>query len=296
VSSQAIAVNGEAPAPERRPGRASRPRSRGKLLSAAHRWMALIGLVVVWELAARLAKDVYFPPPTKILEAGRELWLSGPASHLWLADVMYEEVAPSLARAIGGWLIAAAIGITVGTMLGRSKTGMDYVGPLFAFMRAIPSPTVIPVFVGLFGVYTEMKLATIVFGAVWPILLNTVDGVRSVDPLQADTARSFRTPRHRWIGMVVLPAAMPKIFAGLRLSLSIAVLLMVISELVGRTSGLGYQLIFAQRQFDFANMWAWIVLLGILGYGLNALLLIVERRMLAWQPTRHTERRVQVGG
>lgn len=271
-------------------------RARSRLIGAAQRWVALIVLIVAWEIAARAAGDVYFPPPTTIFKAGKELWLTGPASQLWLSDVMFQQVAPSLARVLGGWLIAAAIGITLGTMLGRSKTGMDYVGPLFAFMRAIPSPTVIPVFIGLFGIYTEMKLATIVFGAVWPILLNTVDGVRSVDPLQAETARSFRTPRHRWIASVVLPAAMPKIFAGLRLSLSIAVLLMVISELVGRSSGLGYQLMFAQRQFDFANMWAWIVLLGILGYVFNAALLVVERRVLAWQPTRHTDRRVQVGG
>lgn len=272
------------------------PPGRVKLVGAAQRWLVLLGVVLVWELAARLGGTVYFPPPTKIAEAGAELWFGGPASQLWLKSIVFNELAPSVARAVGGWFIAAVIGITLGTMLGRSRTGMDYVGPLFAFMRAIPSPTLIPVFIGLFGVYTSMKLATIVFGAVWPILLNTVDGVRSVDPLQADTARSFRTPRHRWIGMVVLPAALPKIFAGLRLSLSIAVLLMVISELVGRTSGLGYQLIYSQRQFDFANMWAYIVLLGILGYGLNALLLVVERRMLAWQPSRHTERRVQVGG
>lgn len=276
--------------------RAPRSASGVKLVNTAQRWLVFFGAIVVWELAARLAGDVYFPPPTEIARASGELWFSGPATQLWLAETVFDDILPSLARTIGGWLIAAAIGITLGTMLGRSRTGMDYVGPLFAFMRAIPSPTLIPVFVGLFGVYTSMKLATIVFGAVWPILLNTVDGVRSVDPLQADTARSFRTPRHRWIGMVVLPAALPKIFAGLRLSLSIAVLLMVISELVGRTSGIGYQLIFAQRQFDFTIMWVWIVLLGILGYGLNALLLLVERRMLNWQPSRHTERSVQAGG
>jgi ABC-type nitrate/sulfonate/bicarbonate transport system permease component len=82
----------------------------------------------------------------------------------------------------------------------------------------------------------------------------------------------------------------------LRLSLSIAVLLMVISELVGKTGGIGNQLVFAQRNFDFTMMWAWIVFLGVLGYGLNTLLLLVERRMLDWQPSRHTERRVQVGG
>lgn len=265
-----------------------------RLLWILQRWIVLVCLVGAWELAARLAADVWFPPPTKIIDQGIELWFSGPGpdvKHVWLVDIL-----PSLGRTLGGWLIAAAIGITLGTALGRSRTGMDYVGPIFAFMRSIPPVTLVPVFVVLFGIYTEMKLTTIVFGAVWPILMNTVDGVRSVDPVQTDTARSFRTPRYRWIGSVVLPAALPKIFAGLRVSLSIAVLLMVVSELVGKTSGIGYRLVFAQRQFDFTIMWAWIVLLGILGYGLNALLLIVERRMLRWQPSRHTQRRLQAGG
>ncbi|HET9141192.1 ABC transporter permease [Actinophytocola sp.] len=267
-----------------------------QVTAMVQRWVALIVLVVLWEFAARSGGTVYFPPPTTIAEAGFDTWFTGPASHLFLTRTWFDDILPSIARALGGWAIAAVVGIALGTALGRSRTGMDYVGPLFAFMRAIPPVTLIPVFMALYGIYTEMRLATIIFGTIWPILMNTVDGVRTVDPLQAETARAFRTPRHQWIFGVVLPAAMPKIFAGLRLSLSISLLLMVVSELVGRASGLGNQLIFAQRQFDFAIMWAWIVFLGFLGYGLNSLLLIIERRVLAWQPSRHTERAMQVGG
>jgi ABC-type nitrate/sulfonate/bicarbonate transport system permease component len=267
-----------------------------QLASVLQRWIALICLVVVWEVAVRLAVGKALQPPTKIAEAGWRPWFSGPPEHLFLTDTWFDNILPSLARAVGGWAIAAVIGISLGTALGRSRTGMDYVGPLFAFMRTIPPVVIIPVFLVLFGLYTEMRLATIIFGTVWPILLNTVDGVRSVDPLQADTARSFSIARHRWITGVVLPAALPKIFAGLRLSLSIAVLLMVVSELVGRTNGLGYQLIFAQRSFDMADMWAWIVLLGILGYLLNSVFLAVERRVLDWQPSRHTQTAAQAGG
>jgi len=263
-----------------------------RLLWIVQRWIVLIVLIGVWELAARLAGDVWFPPPTKIIDQGIELWFTGPdVKSAWQDDIL-----PSLARALGGWGISVAIGITLGTVLGRSRHGMEYVGPLFAFMRAIPPVILVPVFIVVFGLYTEMKLAVIVFGTIWPILMNTVDGVRTVDSVQTDTARAFRTPRHRWVAMVVLPAALPKIFAGLRVSLSIAVLLMVVSELVGKTSGIGYKLVSAQRQFDFTIMWAWIVLLGILGYGLNALLLVVERRMLRWQPSRHTQRMLQAGG
>ncbi|MEU3274666.1 ABC transporter permease [Saccharomonospora sp. NPDC006951] len=250
------------------------------------RWALFLGAVAVWELVTRLADDNFFPPPTKILATAGELWFTGPSSQLFLTDSVFDDILPSLGRMFGGWAIAVVLGVGIGVALGRSKTGMEYVGPLFAFMRAIPPPTLIPVFLVLFSMGTGMKLATIIFGTVWPILLNTVDGVRSVSNTQRETARSFRTPKPYWISMVVLPAAMPKIFAGLRLSLSLALILMVVSEMVGVTDGIGFQLIFSQQQYDFELMWSWIVLLGVLGYGLNALLLMVERRVLGWQPTR----------
>ncbi|PXY31003.1 ABC transporter permease [Prauserella muralis] len=259
------------------------------------RWSLFFGAVVLWELAARLAEDPFFPPPTTILQTAGQLWFSGPAGHLLLTGSVFNDILPSLGRVFGGWLIAVLVGVGLGTFLGRSKTGMDYVGPLFAFMRAVPPPTLVPVFLVLFSIGTPMKLATIVFGSVWPILLNTVDGVRSVSTTQRETAESFRTPKAYWVTMVVLPAALPKIFAGLRLSLSLALILMVVSEMVGATDGIGYQLIFAQQRFDFPAMWAWIVLLGVLGYGLNALLLAVERRMLDWQPTRGAARAQTTG-
>ncbi|MEU6647391.1 ABC transporter permease [Saccharomonospora sp. NPDC046836] len=266
-----------------------RGRRAAGLSGLARNWLVFAGAVAVWELAARLAGSVFFPPPTQIVTTAVRLWFSGPASQLFLTDTVFEDVLPSLGRCLGGWAIAVALGITLGTALGRSRTGMDYVGPLFAFFRAIPPPTLVPVFLVLFGLGPGMQVATIIFGAVWPVLLNTVDGVRSVDAVKVDTARSFRTPRRYWIGLVVLPAALPKIFAGLRLSLSISLILMVVSELIGSFNGIGYRLITSQQQFDFPLMWSWIVLLGILGYGLNTALLTVERRLLGWQPTRNDD-------
>ncbi|WP_240519679.1 ABC transporter permease [Amycolatopsis antarctica] len=255
----------------------------------ARNWLLFLGLIVLWQLVAVLADDPFFPPPTTILGAAGDLWFSGPASQLLLSDVVFDHVLPSLGRVIGGWLIAVVVGVAVGTALGRSRTGLDYVGPLFAFARAIPPPVLAPVFLVLFGIGSGMQLATIIFGALWPVLLNTVDGVRSVDKVKVETARSFRTPAPYWIGMVVLPAALPKIFAGLRLSLSISVILMVVSELVGALNGIGKQLFLEQSKYNFPTMWAWIVLLGIIGFGFNAALLAVERRVLRWQPTRNAQ-------
>ncbi|MEV4057228.1 ABC transporter permease [Amycolatopsis sp. NPDC049688] len=266
-------------------GRVGRRAARGAA-TIVRNWLLFAILVVVWEFAARAGGSKYFPPPSEIAPAAAKLWFTGPASHLFLTDVVFDNVFPSLGRTLGGWALAALVGILLGVLLGRSDTAMDYVGPLFAFFRSIPPPTLIPVFVVLFGLSAGMQTGSIIFGAVWPVLLNAVDGVRSVDQVKVETARSFRTPKRYWVGMVVLPAAAPKIFAGMRVSLSIALLLMVVSELVGANFGIGRSLLNAQQDFDFPIMWSWLVLLGILGYVFNTIFLAAERRVLAWQPAR----------
>ncbi|MDX3193236.1 ABC transporter permease [Streptomyces sp. MN03-5084-2B] len=266
-------------------GRVGRRAARGAA-AVLRNWLLFAIFVVVWEFAARAGGSKYFPPPTEIAATAAKLWFTGPASHLFLTDAVFDNVVPSLARTLGGWAVAALVGIVLGVLLGRSATAMDYVGPLFAFFRSIPPPTLIPVFVVLFGLSSGMQVGSIIFGVVWPVLLNAVDGVRSVDQVKVETARSFRTPKAYWLGMVVLPAAAPKIFAGLRISLSISLLLMVVSELVGAYNGIGRSLLNAQQDFEFPTMWSWLVLLGILGYVFNTIFLAAERRVLAWQPTR----------
>ncbi|RZS41051.1 ABC-type nitrate/sulfonate/bicarbonate transport system permease component [Herbihabitans rhizosphaerae] len=254
----------------------------------AYRWVVFVGIVVVWQLATAAADDPFFPPPSTIANTIYHLWLSGPGSQLFLTDTVYDDVFASIGRILLGWAIAAVIGVAIGVLLGRSRTAMDYVNPLFAFARSVPSPALVPVFLVLLDIGTPAQLATIVFGVVWPILMNTVDGVRSVDPIKEETARAFRLSRGQWLLGVVLPAAAPKIFAGLRVSLSLSLVLMVISELVASRNGIGLQMLIAQRAFDYPAMWAGIVLLGVLGYLFNTVLLMVENRALSWQPERHT--------
>jgi ABC-type nitrate/sulfonate/bicarbonate transport system permease component len=254
--------------------------------SFVRRWWLLLAALVVWELAARAASTVYVPPPTEILGKAYGLWLSGPPSQLLLTDSVYSDVLPSIGRVLGGWLVAAAIGIVLGIALGRSRHAVEYAGPLLAFFRSLPTPTLVPVFLVLFSIGTEMQLATIIFGSVWAVLLNTIDGARSIDQSKVDTVRAFRISRPDWLLRVVLPAAMPKIFAGLRVSLSQALILMVVSEMVGSTNGIGYRMLFAQSSFDYRAMWAGIALLGILGYAFNTLVLLLEKRVLGWQPKR----------
>ena len=250
--------------------------------AVAARWAVLAGLVAVWELVTYRADNPFFPRPTLIAEAIHERWLSGPASRLFLTDAVREDVLPSLVRVLGGWAIAGVLGVSLGLALGRSAVLADYLAPVLHFLRAVPPPALLPVFLVLVGLGSTMQLSLIVFGVIWPILLNAADGARSVPATQVETARAFRFSRSRWLFGVVVPAAAPKIFAGLRISLSLSLILMVISEQVGASDGLGRSLVDAQRNFSLRGMWAVIVLLGVLGYLLNSALLAVERRILRW--------------
>jgi ABC-type nitrate/sulfonate/bicarbonate transport system permease component len=261
------------------------PKAAGKhrrALEILGKWVVFACFIAVWQIVTTLAEAPYFPTPETIGKTMVDLWLSGPASQLWLSDSVFHDVVPSLLRLLGGWAAAGAVGIVLGLMLGRSDKLHDYFSPTISFLRSIPPPALLPVFLVLFPIGTPMQLATIIFGVIWPVLLNTIDGAHTLDETVVETTRSMRLSKTRFLSTVVLPAALPKIFAGLRVSLSLALILMVISELVGSTNGIGYQMILAQRNFSLPEMWAGIVLLGILGYVLNVLLLVIQNRVIGW--------------
>jgi ABC-type nitrate/sulfonate/bicarbonate transport system permease component len=242
----------------------------------ALRASVLVAILAAWQAITVVVDDpVHWPTFTAI--AGRlwEGWVANPAT--WS-----DSVAPSLARLLAGWLAAVVAGIGVGVVIGLSSRARDYVSPLIHFLRAIPPPALLPIFIVLLGIGDGMKVTMIAFGVVWPILLNTADGVASVEPELRETARAYRIGRWDELTRIVLPAASPRIFAGLRISLSIAVILMVISELVATVNGIGFELVQAQRSFRGLDVWAIIVLLGIIGYALNQVLGLVEGRVLAW--------------
>ncbi|WP_308250580.1 ABC transporter permease [Nonomuraea rhizosphaerae] len=245
------------------------------------RLLVIAAMLVFWELVARGVADLDYPPPTTIVARMHDLWFSGPATRLFLTDEAMANILPSVARMFSGWLLAALVGIVVGVFLGRSKVAIDYVNALIELGRAIPPPLLIPLFLVLFQ-GLRLQLATIVFGVVWPVLLNSIDGARAVDRTYTETAKVFGLSRAQRLGRVVIPAASPKIFAGLRLSLSLALILMVISEVFGGTNGIGYQLLYAQRSSDAPGVWAAIALLGVLGFLVNSLFLLAERRVLIW--------------
>lgn len=234
-------------------------------------------MAMVWQLAATAADDpVFWPPFTAVAARLWTAWLANPAA--WT-----ESVWPSISRLLAGWAVAAILGIGGGIAIGHSKVVRDGAAPTVAFLRSIPPPALLPVVLVLLGAGDGMRIVLIVFGVVWPVLLNTADGVASVDPVQRDTARAYRLTALDTMARVVLPAAAPRILAGLRVSLSIAVILMVISELYATANGIGFELIQAQRTFRSLDVWAIILLLGIIGFALNAILTAVETRALPWR-------------
>ncbi|MBF8190435.1 ABC transporter permease [Nonomuraea sp. K274] len=246
-------------------------------------WYWLLPVAVLgWELATRSAEAAYFPPPSRIVARMHEMWFSGPPARVFLTDEAVADLLPSLARLLAGWAVAGAAGVAIGVALGRSRRLSALAEPLLHLGRSVPPATLLPLFLVLFKIGTPMQLASIVYGVVWPVLINSMDGARHVDRRYIETGAVYRLDRRQRLFHIVLPAAAPKIFAGLRLSVSLALIMMVISELVGSSEGIGHRMLEAQSQFDIPAMWAGIVLLGLLGIVLNAGFLGVERVVLSW--------------
>jgi ABC-type nitrate/sulfonate/bicarbonate transport system permease component len=251
-------------------------------MRSLRRWLVLAAGMGAWQAWASWRQSPFFPPLSAIVARMYHLWFSGPVSHLLLTPDATGNVLPSLGRVGGGLAIAIAAGLPLGIILGRSAALSGYLDPILHFGRSLPAVALVTVFIVIFKIGTQMEVAFIAFGTIWPILLNTIDGARSVDQLQAETARAFRLSAGQRLTRLIVPATLPKFFAGLRISVSLSLVLMVIAELTGSSNGIGYEMNAASSGLDLTGLWAGIVLLGILGYVLNAAVLGVERHFLAW--------------
>lgn len=230
-------------------------------------------IVVAWGVWSANAHSFYFPPLTTILKTFRETWLFANVS---------SDLVPSLVRILAGFFAAVIVALLIGVPLGMVPAARRATSPIVEFLRAIPAPALLPFGIAVIGIGDGMKIFIIAFVCIWPVLLNTIDGIRAVDSTLADTVRMYGLPLHQRLLRVVLPAASPQIFAGMRTSLTLAILMMVISEMVASTSGIGYFILEAERTFAIPAMWSGIVLLGILGYVLNLAFVLIERRVLRW--------------
>jgi ABC-type nitrate/sulfonate/bicarbonate transport system permease component len=233
-----------------------------------------VAILATWQAYTVHLDSSKFPRLSTILVEFRDMWLfSQFGTH----------VVPSLERIGLGLAIAVVVGIGLGIPIGLSRWARLWTMPHIEFWRAMPPPALLPIsIILLHSIGNTQKVTFIAFFCLFPILLNTIDGVRAIDPTMLETARSYNVPRHERIRRLVLPAASPQIAAGMRTSVSLAVITMVLAEYFSSTNGVGYVLLISKNTFQFTPMWAAIVLIGVLGYVLNVLFLFAERRLLAW--------------
>ncbi|WP_326554835.1 ABC transporter permease [Micromonospora sp. NBC_01813] len=230
-------------------------------------------LLAVWWFASAGSTSFYSPPLSRILTTFTETWT---------LDRLRADVLPSLLRLAGGYTVAVIVGIGLGVLVGSVRTVRAVLEPVLEFFRAIPPPVLVPVIMLFAGIDNTMKIVVIAAGCVWPILLNTVEGVRATDEVLSDTARCYGITGSARLRHLVLRSASPQIAAGMRQALSIGIILMVISEMFAASNGLGFTIVQFQRTFAIPQMWTGILLLGLLGFALSVIFRFVESRALAW--------------
>jgi ABC-type nitrate/sulfonate/bicarbonate transport system permease component len=235
----------------------------------------LAALLVVWELSVRL-KWVVTPTWPAVSTVFATFWQS-------LTDGTYLQVfGSSLERLLYGYLIATVLAVSIGIAMGVWHRMYLLFEPLVELLRPIPSPAYLPMAILFLGIDNTMKVFMVAFASFFPILLNTVAGVRSVDPVLLDTGRTFGLTRAQIIPRIVLPAAAGYILTGMRISLAIALIVTVIAEMVAGNSGIGFYILSAQRSFLVPEMYAGVIALALLGFGLNKGFVALERMALSW--------------
>ncbi len=259
--------------------------TRTRLVHVCWALMPLAGIVVAvaaWEFFVSRSDSLFFSPPSEVFQAFRADYIDGDFArvHLW----------PSFWRMSRGWLIAIVGGIGVGTLLGLNSWLLSWVNPLLHFSRAIPPPALVGVFFIAFGAGDAPKVALIALGATWPVLFNSIEAARTLNSTQTETATSLRLSRTDRIFGVVLPAMAPKIFPGIRSSLAIALILMVLTEFTSSINGIGKVLADQRNFFDWPGVWSTLVVLALLGLSLNAVLVVIERRVIGWHEAMTGER------
>jgi ABC-type nitrate/sulfonate/bicarbonate transport system permease component len=251
------------------------PRRRGMPRQAnyALEIVVPIGLIAWWWFGSAGSADPFFPPLATVMERFVQLW----GSSLFFTDVL-----PSLLNLTISYGIAVFAGIAVGTLMGSFRAMRWLLDPVLQFWRAIPGVALIPVFIALLGFGDGTRVFLIAIAAVFPTLIATADGVRAVDPLLTDVSRVYQLTPIQRVFSVRLPAAGPQIATGMQISLQVAFIVMIASEMMGASRGIGAKTLLAQQSYAIADMWAGIVLLGVLGYLINLLFTLVRNRALRW--------------
>lgn len=232
--------------------------------------------VAVVEVMARLGwLTSYVPPPSRIFAA---LWTG-----LIDGDIS-SQVGVTLSVYARGLGLASALAIVVGILMGTYKPVFDALKIIVEFLRPVPSVAMIPLAILFFGLGATMRISVISYAAFWPLLINTIYGVRAIDPLALDVARNFGITGAAALWRVTLPSALASIATGFRISATIALVVTITTELIAGNSGIGFYISQMEQANRLPPMYAGILLTGILGYLLNTLFVMLERRLVFWTP------------
>jgi ABC-type nitrate/sulfonate/bicarbonate transport system permease component len=186
-------------------------------------------------------------------------------------------------RMVYGWLLASLGGIALGAIIGVSERARAFLQPSLEFMRPLPASAVIPLAISLLGLSDAMVLAVIAFGAIWPMLLATVHGFAATEPRLYEVSRSLGLSRTAFIFKIALPSSMPDILAGMRLGLTIALILAVVGEMLASRDGLGNWIFLAARTYHAPDLFAGVILLGVTGFVSAVALSLAESWLLKWR-------------
>ena len=238
--------------------------------------LLIVFLLALWEASVRLGWMVSptWPAFSTVFHTFREN----------LADGTYLAViGSSLRRLFIGYFLAVALAVSIGLAMGVWRSFFLLVEPLVEFLRPIPSPAYLPMAILFLGIDDGMKVFMVAFAAFFPILLNTVSGVRSVDPVLLETGKTFGYGRWQIIRKILLPASASFVLTGMRISLAIALIVTVIAEMVAGNSGIGFYVLNAQRSFLVPEMYAGVIALAFVGFGLNKIFVLLEHALLRRQ-------------
>lgn len=238
--------------------------------------VTLAAFVALWgEVSAlKLVSPVFLPTPLRAWNA-----LLHGFSH---ADLT-EKLIGTIKHMLGGWVIASVAGIALGALIGSSRAAREYIAPTLEFLRPLPASAVIPVAIAIFGLTPAMALGVIGFGAIWPMLLATLHGFAAVEPRLGEVARALGLSRWSAAWKISLPSAAPDILAGLRLGLTVSLILAVVCEMIAGLDGLGQWELLAARSYKSADVFAGVILLGAIGVVANGALSLIEARALRWR-------------
>lgn len=240
----------------------------------------LVLLLVLLECVVRAGwvNAIIVPPPTVVASKLLAILAEG---------AFAQPLGQTLRLLFIAYAVGCAWGVGLGLLMGRFAWVHDLLEPLVEVLRPLPKPALLPPLILFLGLGDAMKLTVISLGVFFPVLINTVQGVRGTEPVLIDAARTFGHGRVSQMLKVTLPSSLPLVFAGMRVSLGLALVLVVIAEMLAGTGGVGFLIIDMQRSFRIPDMYAWIVILAVLGYALNALFLHFEHHAIRWSFTEH---------